>query len=199
MINFININKDLPYSTFVGKYNDALLQNQNFIEAVVISSYSTSSQEVDSRYVNLKYIKNNEWIFFSNYNGTKAKSFREHDQISALFFWDTINTQIRIKGRVFKTSDNFSDKHFSERSIEKNALSISSSQSKKISSYNKVNENYLNALKDTNRNTIRPSSWGGFSFLPYYFEFWEGNNSRINKRKVYELIQDEWKCFYLEP
>ena len=102
MINFININKDLPYSTFVGKYNDALLQNQNFIEAVVISSYSTSSQEVDSRYVNLKYIKNNEWIFFSNYNGAKAKSFREHDQISALFFCHTIVRHINATNKFIK-------------------------------------------------------------------------------------------------
>ena len=41
-----------------------------------------------------------------------------------------------------------------------------------------------NEIKDLNL-FDRPSNWGGYSFKPYYFEFWEGHKSRLNKRNVY--------------
>ena len=82
--------------------------------------------------VNLKYIIDDEWIFFSNYNSLKAQNFLNHDQISALFYWDSINVQIRIKAKIFKTLSKFSDEHFEKRNIKKNALSISSMQSQPI-------------------------------------------------------------------
>ena len=34
--------------------------------------------------------------------------------------------------------------------------------------------------------TARPDFWGGFSFVPYYFEFWQGHKNRLNKRHVFE-------------
>ena len=40
-------------------------------------------------------------------------------------------------------------------------------------------------------NIQRPSYWGGYSFKPYYFEFWEGQN-RLNKRTIYKRINSEW-------
>jgi pyridoxine/pyridoxamine 5'-phosphate oxidase len=36
---------------------------------------TTKKNEVDSRYVNLKFISNDEFIFFSNYDSPKASSF----------------------------------------------------------------------------------------------------------------------------
>ena len=45
----------------------------------------------------------------------------------------------------------------------------------------------------------RPDYWGGFSFTPYYFEFWESNEFRLNKRKVFKFAEDKWKSFILQP
>ena len=50
-----------------------------------------------------------------------------------------------------------------------------------------------------NENTERPEYWGGFTFTPYYFEFWEGNKNRINKRVAYQFIKNDWKTFILQP
>lgn len=66
MINFIDLNKSLPYKIFLNHYNHALKQQQSLIEAICISSFNVHLGEVSSRYVNLKYIKDTEWIFFSN-------------------------------------------------------------------------------------------------------------------------------------
>ncbi len=199
MIDIKNINNSEPYALFLSLYNQALQNNERYIEAACISSLNEKNQEVESRYVNLKYIYDQEWIFFTNYDSQKAKDFEFHNQISVIFFWKSTNIQIRIKANIKKTNKSFSDKHFLKRQKEKNALAISSNQSKKIRSYEDVINNYEEVLNKKIHLNKRPNYWGGFSFTPYYFEFWEGNDNRINKRKVYILKNNSWDNFFLQP
>ncbi len=103
-----------------------------------------------------------------------------------------------MKAKIKKTSDEFNQKYFFDRSEEKNALAISSNQSKPIDSYNQVKENYNKSLKNDDLKKC-PEYWGGYSFTPYYFEFWEGHESRINKREVFEKIDGVWKHSFLQP
>ena len=159
-----------PYKTFYDLFSKAKKSQQKDIQAISISSYNKKHNEVDSRYVNLKYINGEEWIFFSNYNSPKSEQFDSHSQISAIFFWHKINTQIRIKAKIEKTSVKYNEKYFSKRTKEKNALAISSNQSKTIESYNHVEKNYYHSLKSDNLKKC-PRYWGGFSFIPYYFEY----------------------------
>ena len=158
MIKFNNLSKDIPYLLFKEKYDQALYLNQKNIEALSISSYNKDKNEVDSRFVNLKYIIDDEWIFFSNYNSNKAKDFQLHDQVSVLFLWSAINVQIRIKAKIKKTSKSFSDEHFRKRSKEKNALAISSNQSELIDSYENVKKNYEDTIESKKILLKRPKN-----------------------------------------
>ena len=198
MIKFNNLNQKTPFLLFKEKYDEAVDAGQKGIEAISISSYNKEISEVDSRYVNLKFILNDEFIFFSNYNSPKASSFNTNNQIAALVYWPSINIQIRMKAKIKKTSNKFNQNYFFDRSEEKNALAISSNQSKSIDSYNQVIENYNKSLKNDNLKKC-PEFWGGYSFTPYYFEFWEGHESRLNKREAYEKSDNNWKHFILQP
>jgi len=198
MIQFNDINQETPFLLFKAKYDEALNLGQKNIEAISISSFNTKIREVQSRYVNLKFVLNDEFIFFSNYNSLKANSFNTYNQIAVLVFWNSINTQIRIKAKIKKTSYEYNQKYFFNRSEEKNALAISSNQSKQIDSYSQVKENYNKSLRKDNLRKC-PEYWGGYSFIPYYFEFWEGHETRINKREVYEKTDGTWKHFFLQP
>jgi len=189
---------DAPYNLFKRKYEDALNQNHKNIEAISISSYSSELNQVNSRYVNLKYIIGNDFIFFSNYQSPKAQEFLNHNQITALIYWNSTNTQIRLKAFIRRTSKEFNDKYFMKRSKEKNALAISSQQSEFIDSYDEVIDKYNKSLRFDNLKEC-PKHWGGFSFTPYYFEFWEGHKSRLNKRSVYEKKNEKWNTKILQP
>ena len=199
MIEFHNINKSIPYRRFEKLYKQAIDAGQEAIEAISISSLNKENLEVESRFVNLKYIIDNEWVFFSNYDSKKSLEFQSHNQISALLYWKSIDTQVRMKAKICKTSEKLSDDHFNKRSKEKNALAVSSQQSQKISSFEEVIQNYETALIDKNLLRNRPKYWGGFSFTPYYFEFWKGNKSRLNKREVYIFRNTKWDTFLLQP
>ena len=198
MIQFNNLNQEIPYLLFKEKYDEAVHEGQKDIEAISISSYNKEISEVDSRYVNLKFISNDEFIFFSNYDSPKASAFNSHDQIAALVYWPGINVQIRMKAKIKRKTSEYNQNYFFNRSEVKNALAISSNQSKLIDSYNQVKENYNKSLKNDDLKKC-PEFWGGYSFTPYYFEFWEGHESRLNKREVYEKSDDSWKHFILQP
>ena len=199
MIKFINPRTEKPYLHFQLLYEEALANDQRGIEAISVSSYNQEMSEVEARYVNLKYIADNKWIFFSNYNSPKAQQFNAHNQVSVLIFWSSINTQIRMKALISKTSKEFSDEHFKGRSKEKNALAISSNQSKIIDSFDEVEKNFNHALNAITPNAVRPEYWGGFSFTPYYFEFWQGHKNRLNKRHVFEQQDNKWEERLLQP
>ncbi len=198
MINFIDLNQETPYLLYKKKYDMAQKAGQKCIEAISISSYNTDLREVDSRYVNIKFILNNEFIFFSNYDSPKASSFNSFSQIAALLYWPSINVQIRMKAKIKKTSEEYNQKYFFDRSEDKNALAISSNQSKPIDSYSKVKENFNKSLENNDLKNC-PNYWGGYAFTPYYFEFWEGHQSRLNKRDVYELNGEDWIHSILQP
>ena len=74
-----------------------------------------------------------------------------------------------MKGHVLKTSSDFNQNYFDNRSKSKNALSISSKQSSIISSYDSVLENYNKALK--NDLNLCPDYWGVMLFNQIILSF----------------------------
>lgn len=198
MIKFNNLSQEHPYLLFKRIYIESLKAKQQNIEAICISSYSLKNKDVNARFVNLKFVNEKEFIFFSNYNSPKSKDFEFHDQITGLLYWNSTNTQIRMKARIKKTSLDFNQEYFAKRSKKKNALAISSSQSNIVSSYNVVKENYEKSIEEDDLMKC-PDYWGGFSFTPYYFEFWKGHETRLNRREVYSLNNSEWVKSYLQP
>ena len=198
MFDLIKINKSKPFEILEDYYKKAIKNNQKSIEAISISSYNHENQEVSSRMVNLKYIKNDKLVFFSNYNSKKAVDFFSHNQVSVLIYWNNINLQIRMKAVVRKLDNLTSDRYFKDRDLNKNALAISSNQSSTISSYEEVIKKYK-SIKSSADLYTRPSYWGGFELKPYEIEFWEGHKSRLNKRDLYSKVENDWKHTVLEP
>ena len=112
MLEFSNLPDSRPYQLFHQYYQEAEAANQVLAYAFAVSSYNPSTKIVDSRFVNLKYIDGNDWIFFTNYKGPKAQAFEGHNQISALFNWTATRMQIRIKATIKKIDLIKSDEHF---------------------------------------------------------------------------------------
>ena len=112
MIQFKNLNQEEPYLLFKSKYDEAYSAGQKVIEAISISTFENKTNEVDSRFVNLKFVSENEFIFFSNYESPKANSFKIHNQIAALIYWSSINVQIRMKAKIIKMSNDYNQRYF---------------------------------------------------------------------------------------
>ena len=199
MINIIDLNASAPYKNIKKLYEKAFKLKQKNIDAMLVASFDSKKNCPDARFINLKYIHGSNFIFFSNYNSPKARQFESNNRISSVIFWNKINIQIRMQGKILKTDHKFNQKYFKTRNINKNALSISSNQSNKIKNYDEVNKKYLDTLNNSKDLTVCPDHWGGFCFIPDYFEFWEGHESRINKREVFDKTDGVWKHSFLQP
>ena len=188
-----------PFRIFNIEYKKAFKQNQEVIDAMVIAT--SLKDKVSSRYVNLKYVKNNKLIFFSNFNSRKGHEILNNPYVSCVIYWNKINIQIRIEGTAKPSEKIISDEHYYSREYSKNIAAVTSNQSLKIDSYEsivKIYEENLELYKDNNPK--RPDNWGGISISPFYFEFWEGKDTRLNKRTSYELInENEWEKTFLQP
>lgn len=52
----------------------------------------------------------------------------------------------------------------------------------------------------TFRKVPRPDNWGGFEVIPSRVEFWQGRESRLHDRFLYELQEDgTWSLERLAP
>lgn len=200
MISIDSNIKSKPLKKLISFYCKAHEKKQQYIEAACLST-SSNENIPDSRFLNIKYINESGLIFFTNYNSPKAIQLDNNPYISLVFFWSSINTQIRIKAYAEKLSESLSDIHFKKRNFNKNILSISSNQSCKTKTYEDVVIKYEETLKNINDNDDlkRPKYWGGYNLKPSYFEFWQGEKNRINKREVFEIENNKWKQYILEP
>ena len=199
MISFKGKFNEVPLKKFKKLYEMAFEKKQLNIEAACISTIGKNNQP-DGRFVNIKYFWSEGLTFFSNYESPKAQQIKKNKKVSITFFWPTIDCQIRIKAFGKKIPLTESDNHFSIRSHSKNALAISSMQSKEIKSYIEVKKKYDEVFNTHNIDLHqRPSYWGGFILNPFYYEFWTAHPSRINKREAYEYNKNKWKKKILEP
>ena len=64
MIEFINDSQESPYIILREFYKKALASNQILPQAICISSYNKKTMEVSSRFVNLKIVDGNSFIFY---------------------------------------------------------------------------------------------------------------------------------------
>ena len=119
MIEFKNLNQETPYLLFKEKYDEAFSAGQKNIEAISIASFNKEKNEVDSRFVNLKIIDHDNFIFFSNYNSPKSLAFKSHNQVSVNIYWPVINLQIRMKAKISKKDRSYNQAYFLKRSPKK--------------------------------------------------------------------------------
>ena len=107
MISFLEMENTEPLSLFKSYYDKALECNQEYIEAMCINSFDMDNNQPESRFVNLKFIKGAEFIFFSNYEGPKANQFDKNPKISAIFFGIKLIHKLNLKARFSKQINYF--------------------------------------------------------------------------------------------
>jgi pyridoxamine 5'-phosphate oxidase len=162
---------------------------------------STALGKPSARIVLLQAIKDNGFIFFSNYDSRKGKQINDNPFVSLVFFWKELERQVRIEGEIKKTGIQESDEYFSKRPVESRIGAWSSPQSEVIESREILEKNaadYTN--KFDSQNIPRPPYWGGYMVNPTLIEFWQGRPGRLHDRLQYTIGEkNTWKIERLAP
>lgn len=151
------------------------------------------------RVVLLKSFDERGFVFYTNYESKKGREMERSPLASMLFFWDKLERQIRIEGKIEKVSADESDAYFKTRSHTSKVGAWASKQSEPLSSRNKLMAEAALLMAKYPINVPRPPHWGGYRLIPEYFEFWQGRESRLHDRIIYELDGEEWKISRLYP
>ena len=194
----INIAQN-PFSQFEIWMNEALKARVNEPTAMSVATLGIDGFP-DSRIVLLKDFNENGVTFFTNYTSNKGKSIAKNPVVGLHFFWPELERQIRISGFAEKTSDSISDKYFYSRPVLSQIAAIVSTQSSKIASREYLDYQFKTFKETYNSENIkRPENWGGYLVKPVKFEFWQGRESRLHDRILYEKENGNWLISRLAP
>jgi pyridoxamine 5'-phosphate oxidase len=188
-----------PLKQFEHWLNDAIVAKVNQPTAMSVATVGIDGFP-DSRIVLLKDFNENGFTFFTNYSSTKGKAIAKNQAVGLHFFWPELERQIRISGFAEKTTAEISNRYFSSRPVLSQIAAVVSDQSSKIPSREFLQNQFENLKNEiANENLKRPEHWGGFLVKPVKFEFWQGRESRLHDRILYEKENGNWVISRLAP
>ena len=161
---------------------------------------ATSSQEGKPtvRIVLLKHFDESGFCWYTDYESTKGLQLAANNCCEVLFYWKELDRQVRISGKVNKTSDEESASYFDARPLESQAATIASEQSQPIESRPALENRYDIAVASEG-GLERPVRWGGYRLMPEQYEFWQGREARLHDRFRYNYAEEEWSILRLQP
>jgi pyridoxamine 5'-phosphate oxidase len=140
--------------------------------------------------------------FFTNYESDKGRALGANPYAEANFYWKSIERQIRVAGKVEKTSAEESDVYYNNRPRASRIGAWASRQSRPMEAYSELEKSFeeFDQKYDGVDNPPRPDHWGGFRIIPQRVEFWNEQPYRLHKRYVYSRDENgKWSIQWLYP
>jgi pyridoxamine 5'-phosphate oxidase len=140
--------------------------------------------------------------FYTNYESAKGRALIANPYAEANFYWKSIERQIRVSGKVEKTSEDESDLYYNNRPRASRVGAWASRQSRPMQAYSDLEKavEEFDQKFDAMDNPPRPPHWGGFRIIPERLEFWAEQPYRLHKRFVYSRNADgSWSIGWLYP
>ncbi len=194
--------KDSPFEQFGEWFKHACDCSVDEPNAMSVSTVGKDGVP-SSRIVLLKSWREDGFVFYTNYTSRKAREIGENPRAALLFFWPTLERQIRIVGDVKKVSVAESLRYFLSRPSGSRLGAWVSHQSSIISSRSLLEMKFEEMKRKFSDGKIPlPDFWGGFRVEPNEFEFWQGRESRLHDRFRYSRCPEEktgWKISRLAP
>jgi pyridoxamine 5'-phosphate oxidase len=188
-----------PVVQFRAWFRDALAADLHEPNAMILAT-ATAGGKPSARTVLLKGYDERGFVFYTNYDGRKAKEIETNPTCAILFYWGELERQVRIEGRASRLSGEESDAYFAGRPRGSRLGAWASEQSRPVQDRS-ILEERVRALEAVyeGREIPRPPFWGGYRVEPDTIEFWQGRESRLHDRLVYQRSGRGWKIVRLQP
>ncbi|WAC14161.1 pyridoxamine 5'-phosphate oxidase [Dyadobacter pollutisoli] len=188
-----------PLKQFKLWFNEAVKADITEANAMLLSTVFNGRPS--GRIVLLKDLNQVGFSFYTNYHSKKSIEMESNPQVALTFFWKEFERQVRIEGRIEKTTAAESDEYFAVRPRGSQIGAWVSDQSEVISG-REVLDDKTRELNERFRDHAvpRPPHWGGYRVTPDYIEFWQGRPSRLHDRLAYlKTVDNSWKIERLSP
>ena len=188
-----------PILAFQKWFDEACEKNESEPNAFCLSTIDETGKSPSSRIVYLKDLRNDELVFYTNYNSDKGQQIHKNPNASILFFWPGLQRQVRIQGVLSKIPEIESDAYFNSRPRSSQIGAWASQQSMILSGPKELEDRVKEIESKYPDRVPRPEFWGGYALRPNYFEFWQGRPSRLHDRVCFDIKNGNWTSFRKNP
>ena len=156
--------------------------------------------EPSIRTVLLKAFDERGFVFYTNFESTKAQQIHENPNVALLFYWREFERQVKIRGKAEKLSTAESAKYFLSRPRESQLAAWASPQSRIVDARHILEQKFEEMLRKFGEGEVPvPSFWGGFRVATRTIEFWQGGEHRLHDRFQYSQDVGGWRIDQLAP
>jgi len=187
-----------PFRQFERWFGEALKADMIEPNAMTLATIDDRGRP-RARMVLLKGMDGRGFTFFTNFESAKGRELDAHPFAALVFWWDKLQRQVRIEGRIERVETRESDDYFSTRPHGSRIGALASPQSRVIASRDELAKRVAELEKQYPEEVPRPEHWGGYRVLPDLFEFWQGRRSRLHDRLRYTPEGEAWRIDRLAP
>ena len=187
-----------PLALFHRWFNQALAAGQHEPNAMTLAT-ATPNGRPSARIVLLKVADERGLTFFTNYRSRKGRELTNNPFAALVFFWPTVERQVRVEGTFGLVSQAESDEYFATRPVNSRLGAWASEQSGVLPSRESLEEQHQEFVARFGDQVPRPPHWGGFRLVPTEWEFWQGRPSRLHDRIRFRRVDGAWVRERLSP
>jgi pyridoxamine 5'-phosphate oxidase len=156
----------------------------------------------DVRTVLLKGIDERGFVFYTNTESQKGRELAANPKAGLLFYWKSLNRQVRVRGPVERVTAQEADAYFATRAKQAQIGAWASQQSRPLESrlaFEKAVALY--AAKYAISTVPRPPHWSGYRIVPISIEFWHDRPFRLHDRVEFrrEALGASWSKVRMYP
>ena len=154
------------------------------------------------RMVLLKEIEDDAFVFYTNYEGKKAREIEASGKAAFVIHWKSLHRQIRVRGLVTREDGEKADAYYRSRSLQSRLGAWASAQSRPLTSRTSLMAEVAKITALKGPNPPRPPHWGGYRIRPVEMEFWADGAHRLHDRFRWTregIESTDWDIVRLNP
>ncbi len=176
-----------PHEQLARWVDEAVAANAPEPHAMALTTVAADGKP-SSRIVLLRGLDAEGIVFYTNYESRKGDDLAATGCAALLFFWPTLERQVRVEGAVSRVPTAVSEAYFRSRPRESRIGAWASAQSQPLASREELARRFDEAdARYPGDDVPLPPFWGGYRVVPERFELWQGRPSRLHDRLVYQL------------